>query len=81
VALEKANKKINNYVRSKDFLIRTFTMSKLLRNKRSQICTNFGILFLLGWKFQKRKRLVIILFGLEDLFIIVLRFLGLLELL
>jgi hypothetical protein len=47
-----------------------FTMPKSPRNKRLQICTNFGILFLLGWKFQKRKRLVIILFGLEDLFII-----------
>jgi hypothetical protein len=56
-----------------------FTMPKLPYNKRLQ--TNFGILFLLGWKFQKKKRLVIILFGLEDLFIIVLGFLELLELL
>jgi len=56
-------------------------MPKLPRNKEPQICTNFGILFLLGLKFQKRKRLVIILFGLEDLFIIVLGFLELLELL
>jgi len=51
-------------------------MPKSPRNKRPQICTNFGIIFLLGWKFQKRKRLVIILFGLDDLFII---FLGFLE--
>jgi hypothetical protein len=56
-------------------------MPKLPRNKRQQICTDFGILFLLGWKFQKMKKLVIILFGLEDLFIIVLGFLELLELL
>jgi hypothetical protein len=56
-------------------------MPKLARNKGPQIYTNFGIIFLLGWKFQKRKRLVIILFGLEDLFIIVLGFLKLLELL
>jgi len=53
-------------------------MPKFPRNKRPQICTNFRILFLLGWKFQKKKILVIILFGLEDLFII---FLGFLELL
>jgi hypothetical protein len=51
-------------------------MQKFPRNKRPQICTDFGILFLLGWKFQKRKRLVIIIYGLEVLFIIVL---GLLE--
>jgi hypothetical protein len=56
-------------------------MPKFPRNKRTQICTNFGNLFLLGWKFQKRKRLVIILFGLEDLCIIVIGFLELLELL
>jgi hypothetical protein len=56
-------------------------MPKSLCNKRPQICTNFGNLFLLGWKFQKRKRLVIILFGLEDLFIIVIGFLELLKLL
>jgi hypothetical protein len=60
------------------FLIWIFTMPKSLRNKELQICTNFGIIFLLGWKFQKKKRLVIILFGLEDLFIIVLGFLELL---
>jgi hypothetical protein len=77
----KATKKLNKYVRNRVFLIRTFTMPNLPRNKRPQICTDFGILFLLGWKFQKRKRLVIILFGLEDLFIIFLRFLELLELL
>jgi hypothetical protein len=53
-------------------------MPKLPRNKRPQICTNFGFLFLLGWKFQKKKRLVIILFGLEDLFIIVLGFIEIL---
>jgi len=56
-------------------------MPKLPRNKRPQICTDFGILFLLGWKFQKRKILVIILFGLEVLFVIVLGFLEHLELL
>jgi hypothetical protein len=56
-------------------------MPKSPCNKEPQICTNFGIIFLLGWKFQKRKRLVIILFGLEDLFIIVLGFLELLKLL
>jgi hypothetical protein len=56
-------------------------MPKSPHNKRPQICTNFGILFLLGWKFQKKKRFVIILFGLDDLFIIVLGFLELLELL
>jgi len=59
----------------------TFTMPKSPRNKRQQICKNFEILFLLGWKFQERKRLVIIIFGLEDLFIIALGFLELLELL
>jgi hypothetical protein len=48
---------------------------------KDQICTNFGIIFLLGWKFEKMKRLVLILFGLEGLFIIVLGFLELLELL
>jgi hypothetical protein len=63
------------------FLIQMFTMLKWPQNKRPQICTDFGILFLLGWKFQKRKRLVIILFGLENLFVIVLGFLELLELL
>jgi hypothetical protein len=41
----------------------------------------FGIRFLLGLEFQKRKRLVLILFGLGDLFTIFLGFLGLLELL
>jgi hypothetical protein len=56
-------------------------MPKSFRNKRPQICTNFRILFLLGWKFQKKKRLVIILFALKDLFIIALGFLELLELL
>jgi hypothetical protein len=56
-------------------------MPKLPRNKRPQICKNFGILFLLGLNFQKRKRLVLILFKLEDLFVIVLGFLELLELL
>jgi hypothetical protein len=39
----------------------------------------FGILFLLGMEFQKRKRLI--LFGLGDLFMIFLGFLGFLELL
>lgn len=77
----KAKTKWNKYVRNSCFLIQTFTMPKLFYYKRPQICTDFGIIFLLGWKFQKRKRLVIILFGLEDLFIIVLRFLELLELL
>jgi hypothetical protein len=70
--------KFNKYVRNIFFLIQRFTMPKSHRNKRPQICTNFGILFLLGWKFQKRKRLVIILFGLVDLFVIVLGFLELL---
>jgi hypothetical protein len=31
-------------------------MPKFPRNKRPQICTNFGILFLLEWKFQKTKK-------------------------
>jgi hypothetical protein len=56
-------------------------MPKSPHNKRLQICTNFEIIFLLGWKFQKTKRLVIILFGLEDLFIIFIGFLEHLELL
>jgi hypothetical protein len=56
-------------------------MPNLPLNKRPQICTNFGLIFLLGWKFQKKKRLAIILFRREDLFIIFLGFLELLELL
>jgi hypothetical protein len=56
-------------------------MPKSSRNKRPQICTDFRIFFLLGWKFHKRKILVIILFGLEVLFLIVLGFLEHLELL
>jgi hypothetical protein len=47
-------------------------MPKLPSNKEPQ---------LLGLKFQKRKRLVLILFRLGDLFTIFLGFLGLLELL
>jgi hypothetical protein len=58
-----------------------FTMPKFPRNKGLRICMNFGIIFVLGLKFQKKKRLVLILFRLGDLFIIVLGFLGLLELL
>jgi hypothetical protein len=33
-----------------------FIMPKLPRNKRPQICTNFRIIFLLGWKFQKKEK-------------------------
>jgi hypothetical protein len=77
----KAKIKFNKYVRNIFFLIQTFTMPKLSRNKIPQICTDFGILYLLGWKFQKRKILVIILFGLEVLFVIILGFLEHLELL
>jgi hypothetical protein len=56
-------------------------MPKWPRNKRPQICTDFRILFLLGWKFQKRRRLVIILFRLENLLRIVIGILELLKLL
>jgi hypothetical protein len=77
----KAKRKLNKYVRNKFFLIRTFTMPKSLRNKRPQICTDFRILLLFGWKFQKRRRLVIILFGLENLLRIVIGILELLKLL
>jgi hypothetical protein len=77
----KAKRKINKYVRNRFFLIRTFTMPKSPQNKRPQICTDFRIIFLLGWKFQIRRRLVIILFGLENLLRIVIGILELLKLL
>jgi len=38
----------------------------------------FEIIFLLGLEFKKRKRRIVILFGLGDLFLIFLGFLGLL---